>query len=195
MNQMDDVSCIRRPVALAQILQRTAELGIDMASEDRAGALLRALVASKPAGRFLELGTGTGVAAAWILDGMDAASTFVSVDVNATFQQVVRDVLGGDPRLTLLVDDALAFLEQQAPSTFDMVFADALRGKYEGLDLALRVVKPSGFYVIDDMLPQPNWPHGHASRVEELLKSLPARDDFEVAPMAWASGLVVAVRK
>jgi len=166
-----------------------------MASEDRTGALLRVLAASKPAGRFLELGTGTGVATAWLLDGMDAASQLTSVDVSAAFQDAARDVLGGDSRLTLVAEDALAFLERQPEASFDMVFADALRGKYEGLDLALRAVKPGGFYVIDDMLPQPNWPEGHEARVEELLKSLPARGDFEIAPMAWASGLVVAVRK
>jgi len=44
------------------------------------------------------------------------------------------------------------------------VFADALAGKYDGLSEALCVVKAGGFYVIDDMLPQPNWPDGHAPK-------------------------------
>lgn len=68
---MDDLSYIRPPAALARILKRSAEIGFEMASEDRTGALLRTLAASKPGGRFLELGTGTGVATAWVLDGMD----------------------------------------------------------------------------------------------------------------------------
>jgi predicted O-methyltransferase YrrM len=55
-----------------------------MASEPLVGALLRTLVASKPAGRFLELGTGTGVATTWMLDGMDPASALTTVDTDPT---------------------------------------------------------------------------------------------------------------
>jgi hypothetical protein len=75
------------------------------------------------------------------------------------------------------------------------VFADAMPGKYEGLDSSLAVVKPGGFYVIDDMLPQPNWPPGHADKVPVLIDRLAARADFEILPLVWASGVVVAVRK
>jgi predicted O-methyltransferase YrrM len=144
------------PRALALILQRTADLKFDMASESRTGALLRTLAASKPAGSFLELGTGTGIATAWLLDGMDSATALTSVDVNSTFQEVAREALSSDHRLTLVTEDALAFLKRQPAASYDLVFADALAGKYDGLDEALRVVKAGGFYVIDDMLPQPN---------------------------------------
>jgi predicted O-methyltransferase YrrM len=192
---MDDISYIQPPATLARILKRTSELGFELASEDRTGALLRTLAASKPGGRFLELGTGTGVATAWVLDGMDATSQLVSVDVNAEFQESAREALGHDARLTLILEDAAAFLERQPVASFDFVFADAMRGKYENLDDALRIVRAGGFYVIDDMLPQSNWPEGHGPRVLALLETLATRPDFEITPMAWASGLVVAVRK
>jgi predicted O-methyltransferase YrrM len=58
-----------------------------MASEPLVGALLRSLAASKPGGRFLELGTGTGVATAWLLDGMDDRATLVSVDNDARYSK------------------------------------------------------------------------------------------------------------
>jgi predicted O-methyltransferase YrrM len=192
---MDDISYIQPPATLARILKRTSELGFELASEDRTGALLRTLAASKPGGRFLELGTGTGVATAWVLDGMDATSQLVSVDVDAKLQESAREALGHDARLTLILEDAAAFLERQPVASFDFVFADAMRGKYENLDDALRIVRAGGFYVIDDMLPQSNWPEGHGPRVLALLETLATRPDFEITPMAWASGLVVAVRK
>jgi predicted O-methyltransferase YrrM len=192
---MDDISYIQPPATLARILKRTSELGFELASEDRTGALLRTLAASKPGGRFLELGTGTGVATAWLLDGMDATSQLVSVDVDAKLQESAREALGHDARLTLILEDAAAFLERQPVASFDFVFADAMRGKYENLDDALRIVRAGGFYVIDDMLPQSNWPEGHGPRVLALLETLATRPDFEITPMAWASGLVVAVRK
>ena len=165
-----------------------------MASEWRTGALLRTLAASKPGGRLLELGTGTGIATCWLLDGMDAASRLVSVDVDPSVQSVAREALSEDARLTLVTEDALAFLRRQQPRSFDLVFADALPGKYEGLDEALRVVKRGGLYIIDDMLPQPNWPEGHAAKVPVLLDQLSAHSDFQSVPVAWASGIVIAVR-
>src|SRR5450755_943062 len=192
---MDEFSYVRQPRALTRILEQTAELGFAMGSEPMTGTLLRTLAASKPGGRFLELGTGTGVATAWLLDGMDATSKLISIDVNATFQQVARDVLGDDARVTFIADDAIAFLNCQPAASFDFVFADALRGKYEGLDEALRIVRAGGIYVIDDMLPQSNWPDGHAPKVLALLETLASHHEFEITQMAWASGLVVAVRK
>jgi predicted O-methyltransferase YrrM len=192
---MNDLSYIRPPAALARILERTADLKFELASEDRTGALLRTLAASKPGGRFLELGTGTGVGTAWVLDGMDSESQLISVDVNATYQNVARESFGSDPRVTFVLEDAVEFLERQPAASFDFVFADALRGKYEGQDHALRTVRTGGFYVIDDLLPQAVWPEGHAPRVLALLQTMAAHPDFEITPMEWASGLLVAVRK
>jgi len=191
---MEDLSLFVPPAKLAGILARTAAIGFQMGSEPRTGSLLRTLAASKPGGRFLELGTGTGIATSWLLDGMDAASGLVSVDVDANVQTIAREELS-DPRLILVTEDAIAFLRRQTAGSFDLLFADALSGKYEGLDEALRVVKPGGFYIIDDMLPQPNWPEGHAAKVPVLIRELAARQDFRVVPMDWASGIVIAVRR
>ncbi len=167
-----------------------------MASEPRTGMLLRTLAASKPGGRFLELGTGTGMATAWLLDGMDASSALlVSVDNDARVQDVARQALGADPRLQLVTQDGLTFLAGQQAASFDFVFADAMPGKYEGLEQALRLVRRGGFYVIDDMLPQANWPEGHAAKVPILIEQLTRRNDFAIASLAWASGLVIAVKR
>ncbi len=106
-----------------------------------------------------------------------------------------KKFLGQDKRLTFTLGDGLEFLQQQDEKTYDFVFADALPGKYEGLQACLRIVKPGGFYVVDDMLPQPNWPAGHAEKVPVFLAELADRKDFVITPMEWASGLVIAVRK
>ena len=68
-------------------------------------------------------------------------------------------------------------------------------GKYEGLEDCLRVVRSGGFYIIDDMLPQANWPHGHAGKVPVLLQQLANQKSFTIVPLAWASGVVVAVKR
>jgi predicted O-methyltransferase YrrM len=192
---MNDLSYIHEPPALTQILEETAGLNFTMASEPKTGALLRVLAASKPAGRLLELGTGTGVGTAWLLSGMDAASTLTTVDIDPKAQNVARKALGSDPRLSFVVEDALDYLHRQAPASFDLVFADALRGKFEGLDAALAVVKPGGFYIIDDLLPQPSWPEGHGEKVPPLIERLAAHAKFHIVPMSWGSGLIIAVKK
>jgi len=42
---MNDLAYVQPPAALAHILKRTSELGFELASEDRTGALLRTLAA------------------------------------------------------------------------------------------------------------------------------------------------------
>lgn len=76
---MNDTENIKLPMRLPQLLSETARLNFTMASDTLTGCLLRTLAASKPAGKFLELGAGTGVATAWMLDGMDEKSRLVSI--------------------------------------------------------------------------------------------------------------------
>ena len=63
------------------------------------------------------------------------------------------------------------------------------------LEETLAMLKPGGFYIIDDMLPQPNWPDGHADKVANLLSTLDGRGDLTVTKMGWASGIVLTVKK
>ena len=195
LDVMEDLTLITPPPTVAAILEETARMGFGMASEPLVGALLRVLSASRPGGRFLELGTGTGVATAWLLSGMDSLSPLVSVDNDRSAQGVAERTLGGDSRLQLVNADGLVFLTSQPLQSFDLVFADAMPGKYEGLDLSLAVVKPGGFWVGDDLLPQSNWPEGHGAKVGWLLETLAQNTAFSILPLAWATGVVVAVRK
>jgi len=191
---MDDLADLTLPASLPAIVDRTAALGFSMPSEPRTGAMLRVLAASKPGGRLLELGTGTGLATAWLLDGMDRDATLVSVDIDPEPQAVARDILGDDPRLEIITADAAGFLDGQVAASFDLIFADAMPGKFELLDRTLSLLRPGGIYVIDDILPQANWPAGHAPKVPQLLADLAGRAALRIVSLAWSSGVVVAVR-
>jgi len=85
---VEDLKYLRSPSQFLRIKERTTELQFSMASEPLVGAMLRTLAASKPGGRFLELGTGTGIATAWLLAGMDGRSTLISVDNDKEVQRV-----------------------------------------------------------------------------------------------------------
>ena len=156
--------------------------------------MLRVLAATKPGGRLLELGTGTGLSTAWLLDGMDRDARLITVDIDPGSQAVARGILGDDPRLEIVTEDAAVFLRGQAVASFDLIFADAMPGKYELLDAALVLLRPGGIYVVDDLLPQANWPEGHAGKVPQLLVDLAERPGLRIVELAWSSGLLVAAQ-
>jgi predicted O-methyltransferase YrrM len=194
---MNDLDIAHVPAALDAIGRDAEAIGFSMASEPRTGALLRAMVASKPGGRFLELGTGTGVGTAWLLAGMDASARLDTVESDGAVLDVARRHLGQDPRVTFHHADAPAFLEQAAATPappFDLIYADTWAGKFTHRDLALSLLRVGGIYFIDDLSPQPNWPEDHAPKVPALIADLEGRPGFTSTRLAWASGLLLLVR-
>lgn len=192
---MNDLFNLTEPAAIPGIWADTRAANFRMASEPLTCSFLRTLGASKGDGRFLELGSGTGLSTAWLLDGMGANASLTTVDNDEGVLAVLRKNLGSDPRLQVVCADGDEFLRLLKGQQFDFIFADTWSGKYRLLDEALALVKPSGLYVIDDMLPQPNWPAGHAEKVAHLILTLEKRADFQVTKLSWASGLIVAARK
>lgn len=187
---------ITPPDVLAQLLTETSQLGFAMASDLLTGNLLRTLAATKPAGNFLELGTGTGCGTAWLLEGMDANSRLITVENDRQAVAIAQRYLSHDPRLTFDVGDGSDFLTsiQNQGGTFDLIFADTWPGKYTHLDEALNLLKRGGIYLIDDMLPQPNWPADHPPKVTKLIGMLEKRQDLRLTTMQWSTGLILAVK-
>lgn len=91
---MDDIANLNAPACVQKIWNDTCDAEFMMASEPLTGALLRVLAASKPRGQLLELGSGTGLATAWLLDGTDATSTLLTVDNDEAALSILRDVVG-----------------------------------------------------------------------------------------------------
>ena len=191
---MNDQENLNPPATLKQIQQESESLGFRMSSDLLTGSLLRTLAATKPACQFLELGTGTGIATAWLLDGMDQDSQLVTVDNDDSVVSVAREYLGHDRRVAFYVEDSGLLLERFRNQQFDLIFADTWPGKYSHLEQALESLKVGGLYVIDDMLPQPNWPEGHASKASQLISVLESRGNLMVTKMNWSTGVIVAAR-
>jgi predicted O-methyltransferase YrrM len=192
---MNDSEIRRLPEAIGGIVGDGNSLGFKMASEPKVGSLLAVLAASKPGGRLLELGTGTGHGTAWLLAGMDANSTLDTVDTDAAVVAVARRHLGSDRRVSFHIVDGAEFLQRSQSRRFDLIYADAWPGKFSHLDAALSLLPPGGIYVIDDLLPQPTWPDGHAPKVPVLIEDLERRSGFATVRLAWASGLMLVVRQ
>ncbi|MFC1225104.1 O-methyltransferase [Pedobacter sp. BG31] len=183
------------PKAYQQINTATMASGFNMASDVLTCSLLKTLAASKPSGSFLELGTGTGLSTAWILDGLDEQSTLISIDHDAKFLAIAKDYLGDDDRLTLVNTDGAEWFKENEGKKFDYIFADTWYGKYLLLDEAIAMLNKGGLYIIDDMLPQQNWPDGHQEKANKLMKDLESRDDLHLTKQVWATGIVIGVKK
>ncbi len=192
---MNDAGIRREPAAIRSIVADTQAISFNMISESKVGALLATLAASKPSGQFLELGTGTGHGTAWLLAGMDAASTLDTVDTDESVVAVAQRHLGVDSRVRFHVMDGATFLRDARPGQFDLIYADAWPGKFSHLEQALALLRRGGIYVIDDLLPQSNWPEGHAPKVPILIDDIERREEFVSVRLAWASGLMLVVRR
>jgi hypothetical protein len=57
------------------------------------------------------------------------------------------------------------------------------------------MLNPGGLYIIDDMLPQPNWPEGHQEKAVKLIEDLEKRSDIILTKQRWATGIIIAVKK
>ena len=189
-----EIESINRPKFHAEIEAKCKEIGFSMPSDILIGTLLKTLVASKPSGRFLELGTGIGLSLSWMVDGMNTSSTLTTIDNDSNLSAIAKGFFGDDNRVTIKCEDGSQWIKNYNGENFDLIFADAWPGKYSEIDEILALVKVGGFYVIDDMLPQPNWPENHPKLVENLVKYLKNRSDFAITQLDWSTGIIVATR-
>ena len=145
-------------------------------------------------GRILELGTGGGLATSWILEGLDQHSNLLTIENNMALWEIARQQLT-DPRIEFILADAYVWLQEYQGEKFDLIFADAMPGKYDLFEETIHLLKSGGFYVIDDMLPQPNWPVGHAEKVDAFIQMLESRKDLILTKLKWSTGIIIAVKK
>lgn len=193
---MLDTVNLNPPAVLKNIEEATKSIGFTMGSDQQTGSLLRTLAVAKPSGSFLELGTGTGLSAAWLLDGMDAQSRLTTVDKNENHTAIARRFLGHDSRVAFVTMDGIAFIDSMRAQgkTFDFIFADMQPGKFEHLDETLELLAPGGLYVIDDLLMLSSWGEAHVSSVYRLISMLEQRKDLRMTKLNWSVGLIIAAK-
>jgi predicted O-methyltransferase YrrM len=121
------------PELVTSAAGRAASAGFGQSCDPGVGGLLSVLAAHLPAGsRVLELGTGAGVGTAWIVSGLlprtDVTVTTVERDARTALLAAQADWPGF---VDLRLGDALDFLNEGG--SFDLIFADAQGGKWDGL--------------------------------------------------------------
>lgn len=194
---MLDTTNLNPPPAVNDLVQAAQALNFTLSSDLLTGALLRTLVASKPGGEILELGTGVGMGTAWLLAGMDRTAFLTTVDKNEQTSAVARELFKADPRITFQLMDGTAFIQacNKQQRKFDLIFADIHPGKFEALDETLALLKKGGLYIVDDLNPQPGWAADHQPKVDRLIETLERREDLFITKFNWSVGLLVAAKR
>jgi predicted O-methyltransferase YrrM len=115
------------------------------------GRFLAVLAAGCHGGRIAELGTGVGIGAAWLASAMPEDCTLVTAELDADRAAAAAEVLDGDPRLRILVGDAMALIPPLGP--FDLIFCDGGLRDPAGFGLLVGLLRPGGRIVMDDLTP------------------------------------------
>src|SRR5690554_6798674 len=99
---MIDFEHLNLPHVLQGITSTTEDLELTMAGELRFGSLLRTLAATMLGGKVLQIGAGSGILTAWLLDGMAEDASLTSIEPDLELAGVARCFLGRDQRFELL---------------------------------------------------------------------------------------------
>lgn len=136
---------------LVQAAQAVASPDFAGGCSPETGRLLRTLAATRPGGRVLELGTGTGVGAAWLLSGLDRAGHLLTVEADPARAEAAWAVLQADPRACVQRGNWGDVLRG---GPFDLIFADCAPAKTpDALDRLVRALRPGGTLIMDNFSP------------------------------------------
>jgi predicted O-methyltransferase YrrM len=182
------------PPLVAAATARASKAGFPMSCDPAVGRLLAVLAAQLPEGaRVLELGTGTGVGTAWIVSGLlprtDVTVTSVENDPRTAAVAAAAD---WPSFADLRCGDALEVLAEGG--TFDLIFADAPAGKWEGLDRSVAALGPHGLLVVDDMTPEPDWTDSHRAATDRVRRALLSAPGLTSAELPAGSGVILSAR-
>jgi predicted O-methyltransferase YrrM len=128
------------PERVARATGAAGRMGFTMSCEPGVGALLAVLSAAVPGGgRILELGTGAGVGTAWIVHGLAGRTDVevVSVDNDEATASIVGQA-AWPAYVRFVLGDAIEVTAKEG--WFDLIFADAQGGKWDGLEVTLRAL-------------------------------------------------------
>jgi predicted O-methyltransferase YrrM len=181
------------PVRLA--IERAARARFTMSCDHGTGRLLAVLAAAVPAaGRVLELGTGTGVGTAWIIHGLRERTDVevVTVEIDATTALLAAQY-PWPPWVRLVTGDAVEVA--RGAGRFDLIFADAQGGKWDGLDTTVAALRPGAHLLVDDMTPGEFADDEHARKTAQVRVRLLDHPDLVSVEIGWSTGLILSTRR
>ncbi len=182
----------RTPSVVLEAMRRVVATDFRQPSDDVVGRLLAVLASNLPVGaRVLEIGTGVGLGTAWICSGLGARYDIELVTIES--DPDLHAVTANYPWpsfVTLLQGDAERLVDTLGQ--FDLVFADASPYKLHHHPELVRLLRPEGSILFDDIKPGTG---DHPDPDVLALRLALLNDPLLLAvELECASGIVVATR-
>jgi len=163
-----------------------------------AGATLRFLATAIAARAVVEIGTGCGSSGIWLLRGMRPGGVLTSVDTEPEYHRLARKSFAqagfAANQARLILGRALDVLPRLSDGAYDLVFCDADQSAYpEYLTAGLRLLRPGGIVVFNDVLPPGTGPA--TDGVGEL--TIMVGNDERLVPLLLpiAGGILAAIKR
>jgi predicted O-methyltransferase YrrM len=136
--------------------------GFELSCLPEVGRLLSILASHVRDGIVGEIGTGTGVGAAWILSHIAPTTRFVTVEADEQRAIAVQHLLRDLPNALVIHDDWRSILSY---GPFDLLFVDAGAAKAPpgqqadttAAEMILIALRLGGIVVLDDLTPEADW--------------------------------------
>jgi len=133
---------------------RGHEIGVTDTSQG-SGAYLRQLAHQLKAQSVVEIGTGSGVGALWILEGMLASGTLTSIDDEMEHTSIAKIALAeadiSQSRYRLITNSVMDVMTKLTDRAYDLV---VFRHNPEDLSFAIaeahRILRSGGVFVVDN---------------------------------------------
>jgi predicted O-methyltransferase YrrM len=190
---------------LLRARERAVELGCTAVTPG-VGAILQVMAASLGARTVVEVGTGTGVAALWLLRGMPSDGVLTTIDAELEHHRAAKQAFAEaevpTARTRTIPGRAAEVLPRLTDGAYDLVLVGAEPHAYpEYVEEALRLLRPGGVLAVDGALhggrvADPARRDEVTTVVREVGRSL--RTDGRVLPPALVpvgDGLLLAVRR
>lgn len=192
------------PPHLEKLYQEALAGDVPIIRPETAG-ILRVLLKMKTPDRILEIGTGTGFSALFMLDVCPARIVTIELDekraakAEENFAEYDRD-----GRIRLIRGDAADILPDLEES-FSFIFLDAAKGQYvRFLPEIMRLLKPGGVLASDNVLQEGSILESHYAverrdrtiyrRMREYLWAITHDDSLMTTILPAGDGLAVSVK-
>jgi len=169
------------------------------------GSVLRVLAAALQARSVVEIGTGTGIGALWLLGGMPDDGVLTTIDPDVALQRAAKQILSGagvrPARLRAIAGRPADVLPRLADGAYDLVLvAGDVHGYPQGVEEGLRLLRPGGVLAVDAALGHDRVANpARRDEVTTLLRDVgrAVRDDERLVPALLPSGdgLLLGVRR
>ncbi|WP_188984870.1 O-methyltransferase [Saccharopolyspora thermophila] len=163
--------------------------------------VLRFLAAALCAKAVVEVGTGSGESALWLLRGMVPDGVLTSIDADAVSQRAARAVLreAGVPtgRTRLIAGRATELLPRLTEGAYDLISVGIATTEYPRyLELGVRLLRPGGVIVFAGVqLASPGARSAMALALRELVRAIQADENLVPVTLPTGPGLLAVAKR